>query len=728
MPTLSTFVPAALPLAIIVFILTMSQVKQFTSQNKYYASPNQELFALAVMNLVSSCFSAFVPASSLARSVLANKMKPRSQLWALVSVAVIAVCIGGLAPLLRDLPSCVLAAIIIAAFKTMLLQITEPLRLWRVSRGEAFVWVAVFLVSLLANTQWAIIVALALSVGSLIKDVSRPTYSFLGRLGDSKLYRDTNRYPAARSPPEVLIFRFDGNLHFANHEYFADILNAGIDKKLASQEEELVDWEINDDGMDDVLLEVIKHSNITTKTTSTKPETELTRNNTTGNNPDHGKNIVSIHMNPSQSPSDLGTATITEPTGVIVRVGDQSEATLLSPIAASALGDVVAGRDKTKAHNDGQNDDDRSAVELGILSNRGNDDKAKNKPEETEPSGVSGNGNGGNNQGEDRRANGDVVVDGMPGSEDESDDEGGLTLRVLVENATVPEASQSVSYRGRGRGMGTGGAGQGRIQVPARQGIRVEGIEEVGEEEKEEEEEKVQTSQDGKESHWKVGLNEESSQRGNMCNLPYDSSCSSPSPLPWSTSGDISSHTSLLSPSRLTREMRVRWRKALPTELKLAVVIHSVGINGLDSSSLETLKQISQRQDILLLFVGLKAPQRAMLAKHSGIEGVDCAMFHDLHDAVIFGKACVRYMRTLRMTEGREKSENDKEHVEAGENKADMPSKISTGNTQLHENKGVKVKTDELASPVWSPVEVTPREGGDEHTRLAPQSTLSEDS
>ncbi len=98
----------------------------------------------------------------------------------------------------------------------------------------------------------------------------------------------------------------------------------------------------------------------------------------------------------------------------------------------------------------------------------------------------------------------------------------------------------------------------------------------------------------------------------------------------------------------LHRLMTVKWRRELPLELKLAVVVSASGINSLDTSSLEMLKRLNDRKDILLLFAGLKYEVRRMLYISNVIPHASTVIFPDLHDAVTFGRACVAMQRERR--------------------------------------------------------------------------------
>lgn len=60
----------------------------------------------------------------------------------------------------------------------------------------------------------------------LLMQTSRPANSILGRLPETREYRNVKRFPMAKEIPGIRIFRFDSSLHFANKDYFENRLKA----------------------------------------------------------------------------------------------------------------------------------------------------------------------------------------------------------------------------------------------------------------------------------------------------------------------------------------------------------------------------------------------------------------------------------------------------------------------------------------------------------------------
>lgn len=68
----------------------------------------------------------------------------------------------------------------------------------------------------------------------LLMQTSRPANSILGRLPETREYRNIKRFPTAKEIPGIRIFRFDSSLHFANKDYFENRLKALVRQKSSN--------------------------------------------------------------------------------------------------------------------------------------------------------------------------------------------------------------------------------------------------------------------------------------------------------------------------------------------------------------------------------------------------------------------------------------------------------------------------------------------------------------
>ena len=88
-----------------------------------------------------------------------------------------------------------------------------------------------FLITLTIGIKEGIISGVILSLIMLIYRSTRPHIAECVQIKGTDYFRNKNRYENIEHRDDVLIFRFDGQLFFANCEYFKDQLNDMIKQK-----------------------------------------------------------------------------------------------------------------------------------------------------------------------------------------------------------------------------------------------------------------------------------------------------------------------------------------------------------------------------------------------------------------------------------------------------------------------------------------------------------------
>ncbi len=215
-------------------------------QNGYEVRPNQELLAQGASNLVGSLFSCMPVTASLSRSAVQEAAGCRTQLTSLVSCALLTGVLLWAGPFFEPLPRCVLAAIIVVALRSMLLQVRAAPGYARSSRWDGAVWLVTFLAVVLVDIDVGLGVGAALSLVSLVCQGVRPVCHLLAPLPATDLYVDPALYGAAQRVPGVVIFRYAGVINFATRSAFRDNLYRLVglvpEKELARQGK-VGDWQ-----------------------------------------------------------------------------------------------------------------------------------------------------------------------------------------------------------------------------------------------------------------------------------------------------------------------------------------------------------------------------------------------------------------------------------------------------------------------------------------------------
>jgi high affinity sulfate transporter 1 len=188
---------------------------------------DQELLALGAANVGSALFGGFPISASTSRTPVAEAAGGKTQLTGLIgAVAIVGLLI--LAPwLTTNLPQPTLAAIVIVA-STALVDMDGLIRLWRLRPSEFLLSVACFLGVVLVGVVAGIFIAIGLALAAFFWRAWRPYSAILGRVDGLKGYHDVSRYPHARRPEGLVLFRWDAPLFFANAEDFRERVEEAV--------------------------------------------------------------------------------------------------------------------------------------------------------------------------------------------------------------------------------------------------------------------------------------------------------------------------------------------------------------------------------------------------------------------------------------------------------------------------------------------------------------------
>ena len=223
--------PIALTLVMVGYLETISIGKSLEAkQDEYRVRPNQELIALGLSNIVGSFFKAYPSTSSFSRSAINQESGGTTGMSALISVVMVVLTLLFLTPYFYFLPNTVLAAIIIVAVFG-LINFKEGRFLWKTNRLDFWMMLTTFLATLIFGIEYGILIGVGLSLGILIFRTSRPYIAELGKVPDANFYRNKNRFAEVVIEEDVLVFRFDAQLFYANASYFRDYLEELVLKK-----------------------------------------------------------------------------------------------------------------------------------------------------------------------------------------------------------------------------------------------------------------------------------------------------------------------------------------------------------------------------------------------------------------------------------------------------------------------------------------------------------------
>ena len=221
-PTIPRIDPRAIPFLIsgaagIVFLAvgeTLGTARTFAAKYHYEVDADQELLAMGAANVSSGLFQGITIDMSLSSTASGEAAGERTQLSSLVSAASSWPSSLLLAPLLRNLPTAVLGAIVLTSILG-LFNVKEFQRYYRQRRTDFALAFTALAGVVTTDVMTGLILAVLLSLVMLLYRASRPYIALEGKRASGE-YSDMGRHPDAQPIPGLVILRLDAPLYFFN--------------------------------------------------------------------------------------------------------------------------------------------------------------------------------------------------------------------------------------------------------------------------------------------------------------------------------------------------------------------------------------------------------------------------------------------------------------------------------------------------------------------------------
>jgi SulP family sulfate permease len=220
-------IPLAFACMLLAYVESVSAARALAQAHRYEIDPRQELLGLGAANLAAALFQAYPVAGGLSQSSVNDKAGARTPLALVFASATIGLCLMFLTGMLANLPSVVLAAIVLVAVKG-LIDVGELRHVWRVSRFEFSVSMVAFAGVLLLGILQGVVVAVVVSLLLLIRRAAQPHVAFLGRIPGTRSYSDMERNPDNETVPGALLVRVDAALLYFNVEHVREVVRERI--------------------------------------------------------------------------------------------------------------------------------------------------------------------------------------------------------------------------------------------------------------------------------------------------------------------------------------------------------------------------------------------------------------------------------------------------------------------------------------------------------------------
>lgn len=216
---IAVLLPSAVGIALVGFSDAILTARSLARPDTPAVDTNQELTALAGVNLAAGLSQSFPLGSSGSRTAVNLRLGGRTQVVGLVQAGGVALVLLFLTEALALLPKATLGAVIIYAALGLM-----DIGAWRAfargSRGELLVAVVTVLGMLTIGLLPSLVLAVLLSVVDVVRRSAQPRDAVLGWSPKARRFVDVERHRDAVVFPGLVVYRLDDRLFFANCRYF----------------------------------------------------------------------------------------------------------------------------------------------------------------------------------------------------------------------------------------------------------------------------------------------------------------------------------------------------------------------------------------------------------------------------------------------------------------------------------------------------------------------------
>ena len=222
-----TGIVSGFTIALVIAAETLLAEHNFAMKNDYKLDDGSEMLAFTVCNLGAAFIGVCPVNGSVSRTSMNDQFGGRSQLTSLTAAAAMAAILMFGTGFISYLPIPVLTSIVVCALWSGT-EFSLARKLLKSSRKEFWIFTAAFAGVLIFGTIYGVVIGVILSFLNVILRESRPSTSFLGVIPGRNHFYDIATYAKARPNKTVVIYRFNGNLFFANVGAFTDEIETAV--------------------------------------------------------------------------------------------------------------------------------------------------------------------------------------------------------------------------------------------------------------------------------------------------------------------------------------------------------------------------------------------------------------------------------------------------------------------------------------------------------------------
>lgn len=221
---------SALVIAIIGFVQVVALTKVISARTERKADLDQELTGHGAANLVGSFFHSYPITSSASRTAVNLQVGGKTGISIIISGIFVIFTVLFLTPLFYYLPRATLGAIVFVAGISMI-QYNPLIKVYKTSKLDGSVALITFLLALILKPDYAVFIAIAISLILFLRSSINTRVSVLARNPQTETFEDAEA-SNLQSCPQILYLRPDAAIFFANAGHIRDsIFNRATEQK-----------------------------------------------------------------------------------------------------------------------------------------------------------------------------------------------------------------------------------------------------------------------------------------------------------------------------------------------------------------------------------------------------------------------------------------------------------------------------------------------------------------
>ena len=215
--TISSLIGPAVVIAMVSFAETYSVGKAISSQTKQKLNVDQEFIGQGLANFIGSFLQGYPVSGSFSRTAINFASGAKTGVASAISSLTVVISLLFLTPLFTYIPKTALAALVISAV-LLLFHPKEVFKLWKMNRHDGIVAITVFVLSLLAKPDYALLIGVMMSLVFFLWKTMHPRIIRITKDPMHNMFVDAD---VAKKPscPQILHLSSDGAIYFANAEY-----------------------------------------------------------------------------------------------------------------------------------------------------------------------------------------------------------------------------------------------------------------------------------------------------------------------------------------------------------------------------------------------------------------------------------------------------------------------------------------------------------------------------